>query len=341
MRLWVIILALCLVGCFSVPQAAPSPPPLRPVLKKAILEQPGAIEAVKVASGEVVLAVDGPAKVVRSRGQLTSPRSPWVEFSCEGDQLVDTTVADRTSYTYGLVKEGTIVDEVRVEIPDRALATVHEPRFWVDKVHYTLSVLDGQRVVKRYPIAMGPGVERRKICYDNASTPEGRYQIRYLQPEATFYRAYDINYPNAVGRVRYDFARQHPSLSDVGIGGEIQIHGHGCHSNWTFGCMALRNDDMDELFSHPEFEEGMEVLITGRELAWDDLWLEDDSGLVRRVQKALGFSDQEVDGQVGPDTREALARFQKKKGLPVSCQIDRRTLKRLGLDAPAVGRPSF
>ena len=32
------------------------------------------------------------------------------------------------------------------------------------------------------------------------------------------------------------------------LGGDIYIHGNGAQSDWTWGCVALENDDMRELF---------------------------------------------------------------------------------------------
>ena len=32
------------------------------------------------------------------------------------------------------------------------------------------------------------------------------------------------------------------------LGGEIYIHGGGCSSDWTAGCMALKNEEMQEIF---------------------------------------------------------------------------------------------
>ena len=32
------------------------------------------------------------------------------------------------------------------------------------------------------------------------------------------------------------------------LGGEIYIHGDGSNSDWTLGCIALNDKDMDELY---------------------------------------------------------------------------------------------
>ncbi|MCX7778561.1 MAG: L,D-transpeptidase, partial [Armatimonadetes bacterium] len=32
------------------------------------------------------------------------------------------------------------------------------------------------------------------------------------------------------------------------LGGEIGLHGGGTHSDWTIGCIALENSDIEELY---------------------------------------------------------------------------------------------
>ncbi len=162
---------------------------------------------------------------------------------------------------------------VAVEAPSAALPSLQSPSLLVDKTQYCLEVRDGGRTVRRYPIALGRNPFRRKLHEDNASTPEGHYRIVSLQPQATYHRAYDLDYPSEVDRQRYEQAARKGELppSRPGIGGEIQIHGKGIHANWTFGCIALRNQDMDELFAHPEIAVGCPVDIAGREFNRADL----------------------------------------------------------------------
>ena len=35
---------------------------------------------------------------------------------------------------------------------------------------------------------------------------------------------------------------------DMEVGGEIGIHGNGADSDWTLGCIALADRDIEELF---------------------------------------------------------------------------------------------
>jgi lipoprotein-anchoring transpeptidase ErfK/SrfK len=37
-------------------------------------------------------------------------------------------------------------------------------------------------------------------------------------------------------------------LQNTRLGGDIYIHGNGASSDWTWGCVALENEDIRELF---------------------------------------------------------------------------------------------
>lgn len=122
----------------------------------------------------------------------------------------------------------------------------------VDKMAYRCYVYVAGKKRAEYPIELGPrwlGHKRQKG--DNA-TPEGHYYVikkknlRYT----TYYKALEINYPNEMDREQFLRAKARGELPrHAQIGGLIQIHGDGGKGmNWTSGCVALRNQDMDEVF---------------------------------------------------------------------------------------------
>ena len=135
---------------------------------------------------------------------------------------------------------------------------------FVDKVNYFLELGYAGIAIKRYPISLGRLPHNRKLCFDQRSTPEGVYKVAYLWPKATFYKAIGVNYPNRIDHLRYNRARKEKRLPYAGgenpsIGGSIQIHGGGIGNNWTFGCIAMRNEDIDELFSIPFLKVGSPI----------------------------------------------------------------------------------
>lgn len=178
----------------------------------------------------------------------------------------DPHVASGTEYYYLAKIQGQWWKSPPIRVPQKALATSPDPWILVDKLRYCLEVHSHGTLVKRYPIALGAHPKRRKLRQDRASTPEGRYQIHALQPKAHWHKAYDLNYPNNSDRARHQLLDP-----ESPIGGEIQIHGGDVDENWTWGCIALRNQDMDELFKHPEIGRGTIVWIVGSELTYQDL----------------------------------------------------------------------
>jgi hypothetical protein len=237
--------------------------------------------------------------------------------------------------TFVLLAVACVFPVYAVTTHDTAFGRLEHPSLFVDKVKRTLDVLDGDSLVKRYPIDLGRDPVKRKLNQDNATTPEGIYRIVGLRPTSTFHKAFDLSYPNDVDRQRY---RLLCPRSGPGIGGAIQIHGGGCGSDWTWGCIALRDEDIDELFRHPEIGVNTKVVIVGSELTRADIAaierLRTPAELMdvqRRLARA-GFRTRGESGLLGPRTRNALGRFQKARGLPVTCDLDSRTLAALELD---------
>ncbi len=93
-------------------------------------------------------------------------------------------------------------------------------------------------------------------------TPEGWYRTSD-KPWSSFYGAIALHYPErrdadaglAAGRIDASTharivealeARRKPP-QDTPLGGEILIHGGGGDSDWTLGCVALDDDDLDRL----------------------------------------------------------------------------------------------
>jgi L,D-peptidoglycan transpeptidase YkuD (ErfK/YbiS/YcfS/YnhG family) len=99
---------------------------------------------------------------------------------------------------------------------------------------------------------------------DNA-TPEGMYKVtKKLEGGATkYYKALLINYPNDDDRKRFQSEVQKGTISkSTGIGGLIEIHGHGGKgADWTEGCVALADEEMAKLYKQVKI--GTPVTIVG------------------------------------------------------------------------------
>ncbi len=255
----------------------------------------------------------------------------------------DTLQADNTKYFYKVVLQtGSEMIQSEVDsllIPDKTLPELINPHLLVDKPNYILELWNGDEKIKTYPLALGRNPSKRKLNQDNSSTPEGIYMIYNLQPNATFYKAFDIDYPNAADRARYQYYSQEnlPPFDRINpaIGGEIQIHGCGINNNWTFGCMAMRDDDIDELFAAENIRAGMKAIIIGEQFKRDDIPFLLKSRKVNQckiLQSALqqkGYYPGTIDGLYGPQTGKALAKFQEDHDLVITCDFDEETVGRL------------
>lgn len=222
-----------------------------------------------------------------TRTALNLDRDPITRTQLTGTgaaiQWLDTSVAHNCYYTYYCLA----TDSSDAQLPSGTTAVstpgvlLPPPQelpvsLLIDKCAYTLEVRYGGVAVKRYPVNVGASPRSRKLHYDCLSTPEGRYRIAYLKPNSAWHKAYGVSYPNQVDRVRYGRALKRGEIplidsTPAQIGGSIQIHGGGIGSNWTWGCIAMRNEDLDELFGVSEIRVGTPLNIVGWEFTRDSL----------------------------------------------------------------------
>ncbi|GIU05705.1 hypothetical protein TUM4261_08060 [Shewanella sp. c952] len=121
----------------------------------------------------------------------------------------------------------------------------------VTKSESSLSLLREGKVLKSYRIAMGDNPVGHKLTEGDQRTPEGRYLLDYKKSDSAYYRSIHISYPNDEDRLRANALGIEP-------GGQIMIHGENPNSslspieaqqyNWTDGCIAVTNAEMDELW---------------------------------------------------------------------------------------------
>lgn len=290
----------------------------------------------------------------RSTAKLTGSninkiRYPVAEFRIDSEQnpttLFDHYAAHNVTYHYlafirqiGQKDILAISNAIEISTPNVTIEELTDPVILVNKRYYYLEIQNNGKTAKRYPISLGRDPFKRKIHQDNKTTPEGFYRIINLQTEATFYKAIDIDYPNALDRIRYDFMRTEGLVSDNrSIGGEIQIHGKhprfgSIQWNWTWGCISLRNTDMDEIFDLPVLKVGIPVIIFGHEYSLEDAMSLDEERLLDEIKSAqkkladMGLYRGMIDGILGRQTQFAIGRYQKNQGLPISCVLDARTM---------------
>ena len=116
-----------------------------------------------------------------------------------------------------------------------------------------------------FPVELGTNWMTDKLYKGDKATPEGNYKIirKLSQPKTKYYKALLIDYPNEKDKKQFDKAKKSNALpQNADIGGLIEIHGHGDKgTDWTNGCIALKNEDIDVLFR--ETKAGSAVTIVG------------------------------------------------------------------------------
>ncbi|HKY32343.1 MAG TPA: L,D-transpeptidase, partial [Candidatus Polarisedimenticolia bacterium] len=137
----------------------------------------------------------------------------------------------------------------------------------IDKMRRTLTLVSNGARVRTYRAELGINGTQMKLMAGDRATPEGRYRITEKRgPGRTrWYKALMLNYPNEDDLRRFQHAKRRGQISKrAGPGNLIEIHGEGGRGgDWTDGCVALVNRDMDDLFDRVGV--GTPVTIVGFE----------------------------------------------------------------------------
>ena len=133
-----------------------------------------------------------------------------------------------------------------------------------DRKMYAYS--DGE-LVKTYNVSLGWCPKGPKRVKGDGKTPEGVYFINDKNPHSVAYKNLGISYPNS------DDVKNARELGKS-PGGDVKIHGLMNRwgflgrlkmlRNWTAGCIAVDNSDMEELYNHVKI--GAKIKIVGKSL---------------------------------------------------------------------------
>jgi murein L,D-transpeptidase YafK len=150
-----------------------------------------------------------------------------------------------------------ITDTVEVEATGkkgkgkRKFVNLHIDSIAIHKGTRQLFVFSKEQLMKTYNVALGVNPVGKKEVEGDNKTPEGLYNINRKNPFSTYHKSLGISYPNAEDKEHARELGQNP-------GGDIMIHGLMKHmnnpgklhikSNWTAGCIAVTDEEIDELF---------------------------------------------------------------------------------------------
>jgi murein L,D-transpeptidase YafK len=124
-------------------------------------------------------------------------------------------------------------------------------RIVVEKSKRTLTLRSGTKILKTYKVALGGQPVGAKDRQGDHKTPEGIYSVDAKNPNSQFYKALHLSYPNQAERAN-------ALKLGVSPGGDVEIHGLGSKwgwlgakhrlTDWTDGCVALTNEEIDEIY---------------------------------------------------------------------------------------------
>lgn len=133
----------------------------------------------------------------------------------------------------------------------------------VDKSDHSLTVLSGETELLTWPVGLGDPLGD-KLRQGDLRTPEGAFRVVTRNSKSAFHLFLGLSYPDADDAARglrdgLVTAAQARAISDAsragrqpnwntGLGGAIGIHGGGGSSDWTLGCIALENAQIEELW---------------------------------------------------------------------------------------------
>ncbi len=142
----------------------------------------------------------------------------------------------------------------------------------IDKARKDLVLFMDGRQAARFPASFGIDPDSDKYKAFDCATPEGRYFITHKKFKSRFHRLLGISYPNLTNaenglsagvisiaeykRIVEDIRKSVWTSCDTGLGCDIAIHGGGVfryfgktrERDWTEGCIALNDKDIEKLF---------------------------------------------------------------------------------------------
>lgn len=122
----------------------------------------------------------------------------------------------------------------------------------VRKSERVLEIYRASALFHRFSVALGGNPQGHKQQEGDERTPEGIYTLDWRNAGSSFYRSIHISYPDAEDQAKAEAMGQQP-------GGMIMVHGQRNGLgwlypvtqlfDWTNGCIAVSNADMDIIWT--------------------------------------------------------------------------------------------
>lgn len=143
-------------------------------------------------------------------------------------------------------------------------SSVKDPKIVVYKKARKLEFYSGKTLLRAYRVGLGFSPVADKKREGDGATPEGDFYVFVKNSKSAYYLSLGVSYPNAedaarglrdglITKAQHDaivdaIKKKKPPPQYTKLGGLIYIHGNGAGRDWTWGCVALENEDMKELY---------------------------------------------------------------------------------------------
>src|SRR6185436_3322111 len=141
---------------------------------------------------------------------------------------------------------------------------VEKPRIVVYKSERKLEFYSDKTLLRTYRVGLGFTPVADKKREGDGATPEGEFYVFVKNNRSAYYLSLGVSYPNAedaerglrdglISKKQYEaileaISKKAAPPQYTKLGGLIYIHGNGAGSDWTWGCVALENEDIKELY---------------------------------------------------------------------------------------------
>ncbi len=134
-------------------------------------------------------------------------------------------------------------------------------RILVEKAARRMTLWQEGRVVRTYAVALGFSPTGDKARQGDGRTPEGEFRIDRRNDGSRYHLSLGLDYPQSRHRMAATEAGFDP-------GGDIMIHGQPnalpeglqLAGDWTAGCIALTNAEMDEVWAATDAATVVEIV---------------------------------------------------------------------------------
>ena len=155
--------------------------------------------------------------------------------------------------------EPTVAAPIETPLPENAVID----RLVVHKSKRTMSAYSQGRLLKIYPISLGKQPVGHKQFEGDGKTPEGKYRINERNPNSGYHKNLGVSYPNEADKT-------YAAAQGKSPGGLIKIHGmkngwgfigkKHLQKDWTNGCIAVTDEEVDELYRSVKHNAEIEIL---------------------------------------------------------------------------------